>query len=230
MVSMCGRFVSKSPPSLMAERFDVIETAVEHAPNYNVSPRSKIYVVRQHPEGPRQLDLLRWGLIPKWAKDVKIGDRMINARAETLLEKPAFRALVAKQRCVIPVDGFYEWKRDGKVKQPMLIRRLDGAPLAFAGLWSVWRDPENDDAVVASCAIITTAATGAITQTHHRMPMMLEQGAWQQWLAVQCTDSQEAYSAMVPINVDELDVFPVSTLVNKPTNNGPELMDRIALA
>lgn len=226
---MCGRFVSVSSPTLVAERFDVKEQAVEtHEANYNVTPRTEIYVVRERAEHGRQLRLLRWGLVPSWAKDVKIGDRMINARAETLAEKPAFRKLLLTHRCIIPADGFYEWKRTSGAKQPMFIHRRDGEPLAFAGLWAAWKDRADPDAEwLRTCTIITTRANAAIEPIHDRMPVVLPESSWDRWLDPEYRDLDLVTALLVPDRAEELETYAVSDAVNRPVNNGPELVTRV---
>jgi putative SOS response-associated peptidase YedK len=174
---MCGRFVATSPPDELAAYFGATpapETALE--PNYNVAPTQDVLAVVEA-DGERHLDAFFWGLVPSWAKDVKIGSRMINARAETLAEKSAFKRSFQTRRCLVPADAFYEWKKlDGTKKpkkQPMLIRRADGAPLAFAGLWSVWRGPDKDQEPLRSLTIVTTAPNRPMAAVHDRMPVIL---------------------------------------------------------
>ncbi|MFN8037113.1 MAG: SOS response-associated peptidase [Acidimicrobiia bacterium] len=230
---MCGRFVSVSSPALVAERFQVDEVAVEaHEADYNVTPRSEIYVVREHPDHGRQLRLVRWGLVPSWAKDVKIGDRMINARAESLADKPAFRSALQKRRCIIPADGFYEWKRTaGRRKQPMFIHRRDGEPLAFAGLWAAWKNPADPDADwLRTCTIITTEANAAVEEIHDRMPLVLPESNWHRWLDPEVRDLEVVAGLLRPDAAEGAgvyDVYPVSDAVNRPANNGPELLARV---
>jgi putative SOS response-associated peptidase YedK len=226
---MCGRFVSVSSPALIAERFGVDEVALEsHEADYNVTPRAEIYVVRERSDHRRQLGLLRWGLVPSWAKDVKIGDRMINARAETVAEKPSYRSALLKHRCIIPADGFYEWKRTSGAKQPMFIHRRDGEPLAFAGLWAAWHDPTKPEGEwLRTCTIITTKANAAVEQIHDRMPVVLPEAAWDRWLDPDCRELDVVRGLLVPELADAFDVYPVSDAVNRPVNNGPELVRRI---
>jgi putative SOS response-associated peptidase YedK len=245
---MCGRYVTVSSPALLAERFGVTdirlpEEALE--PSYNVAPRADVPVIaEQRDTHERVLDVARWGLVPYWAKDAKIGDRMINARAETVLTSNAFKRPFEKRRCIVPADGFYEWEklepektrsnaspaRKGRSgpKQPWFIRRRDGEPLAFAGLWETWRDPneEDDDAPrLRTCVIITTTPNELLAPIHDRMPVVLPESEWGTWLDVENRDTAQLQKLLVPSPASELEVWPVSTLVNKADNNGPELLE-----
>ena len=254
---MCGRFVTASSPALIADRFAVDEVddtvAPSLEPDYNVSPRRNVLAVRQRPleEGgtERVLSRLRWGLVPSWAKELKVGDRMINARAETVASKPAYRRAFANKRCLIPADGFYEWKagqpgssagssagqatgRAKPRKQPYFIHRKDGEPLAFAGLWEVWKIPEGSpdevqdvgqDGWLRSCVIVTTAANDFMAPIHNRMPVILPESAWEQWLDPEEHDVDALAKLLVPAPGSLLEAYPVSTSVNNARNNGPEL-------
>jgi putative SOS response-associated peptidase YedK len=251
---MCGRYVTVSSPALLAERFDVTELRLpEEAlePSYNVAPRADVPVIaeRRHGSEPRDpgthervLDVVRWGLVPFWAKDPKIGDRMINARADKILTSNAFKRPFERRRCIVPADGFYEWEKievPGKPKptasparkgrsgprQPWFIRRRDGEPLAFAGLWETWRDPEKDDARLRTCVIITTDANELLAPIHDRMPVVLPESEWETWLDVENHDTAKLHELLVPSPASELEMWPVSTLVNKADNNGPELIE-----
>jgi putative SOS response-associated peptidase YedK len=251
---MCGRYVSVSSPSLLASQFGVeeVRTADVDA-NYNVTPRAEVPIVAVS-RGVRVLDRVRWGLVPFWAKDRSIGDKLINARAETVATKPAYRRAFERRRCIIPADGFYEWRAvEGvKVRQPYFIRRRDGEPLAFAGLWESWYDPngqERSGALLAegiaggsesdpskrspsrlrSCAIVTTTANEELTPLHHRMPVVLPAPHWDEWLDPQRQDVERLQSLCAPLPDGELVFHPVSRLVNKPDNNGPELVEEVAL-
>jgi putative SOS response-associated peptidase YedK len=233
---VCGRYVQVSSPVLLAERFDVDEVATEaHEPDYNVAPRASVYGIVEREPGSRVLESLRWGLVPSWAEDRKIGDRMINARAETLAEKPAYKRAFARRRCILPADGFYEWralpKQVGRKarKQPMFIHRRDGEPLAFAGLWETWRDPSDTDAPwLVSCVIVTTRANEVLTPIHDRMPVVLAEDAWSTWLDPDQRDVDQVAPLLVPAPSEWFEIFPVSTLVNKADNNGPDLVEPVA--
>jgi putative SOS response-associated peptidase YedK len=237
---MCGRYVTVSSPALLAERFHVDDIRLPEEPlepSYNVAPRAEVPVVaeRRGEAGShtRVLDLVRWGLIPFWAKDPKIGDRMINARADKILTSSAFKRPFERRRCIVPADGFYEWEKvevAGKAKprkQPWFIRRRDGEPLAFAGLWETWRDPDADgDAPpMRSCVIITTGPNELLAPIHDRMPVVLPESAWDTWLDVENHDTTRLQQLLVASPAEELEMWPVSSLVNKADNNGPELLE-----
>jgi putative SOS response-associated peptidase YedK len=234
---MCGRFVSSSPPDELAAYFGVDQVAEtvldpEHpGPNYNVAPTQDVLGIVED-DDQRHMDAFFWGLIPSWAKEAKIGSRMINARAETLAEKNAFKSSFAKRRCIVPADGFYEWKAldgGGKKarKQPMFITSRSGAPLAFAGLWSVWRGPDKDQEPLRSLTIVTTSANGTMAPIHDRMPVILPEGAWAEWLDRDVDDLPRLSKLLVPAADDLLAVRPVSTEVNNVRNNGLHLVDEV---
>jgi len=237
---MCGRFVTASSPALLAERFEVDDVAIanDREPDYNVAPRAQVMVVRQR-DDRRVLSELRWGLVPSWAKDTSVGDRMINARAEGLATKPAYKRSFAKKRCLIPADGFYEWRvvappttpKGRPKKQPMFVHRRDGEPFAFAGLWDVWKVPEGvvlegvgPDGWLRSCSIVTTRANDVLLPIHDRMPLLLPESAWAEWLDPGNEDVDALAGLLVPAPDDEIELWPVSTAVNKADNNGPELV------
>ena len=231
---MCGRYVSATPPGEVAKYFGALAPSPEHvlSPNHNVAPTQTVYAVRER-EGVRSLDTLHWGLVPFWAKDPKIGNRMINARAETVADKNAFRVPLARRRCIIPADGFYEWQRleGSKRKQPMFISRPDGEPFAFAGLWEKWRDADNldDDGEpleLHSCTIITCEANDAMAEIHDRMPVVLPPGAWDFWLDPANNDSEAVSGLLVPAPSGLIRMHPVSTEVNNARNNGAHLIER----
>ncbi len=236
---MCGRYVQVSSPTLLAERFDVDEIAIDEAPepSYNVAPRAEVLTIREHrraepeadaPAAPRVLEQMRWGLVPSWAKDPKIGDRLINARAESVAEKPAFKAAFLKRRCLLPADGFYEWQAVAgrKQKQPMFVHRRDGEPIAFAGLWEAWRDQPESPWLI-TCAIVTTRANATMAPVHDRMPVMLPETAWDTWLDPCVAECARLAALLVPPPDDLLELWPVSTQVNSASNNGPELAARV---
>jgi putative SOS response-associated peptidase YedK len=229
---MCGRFVQVSSPDLLVERFGVDEVAAPaHAPSYNVAPRAGVYAVRDRAEQDgrrRSLSELRWGLVPSWAKDTKVGDRMINARAESLTDKPAYERAFRRHRCLVPADGFYEWQRRGSRKQPMFIHRRDGEPMAFAGLWAAWRDGDGDDADwLRSCAIVTTDANDVLAPLHERMPVVLEERDWDRWLDPSADDVNALARLLVPASNELLVAYPVSSAVNSADNDGPELVQQV---
>lgn len=233
---MCGRFVSATPPDQLAAYFDAALAAPELAASYNVAPTNDVYAVVQTAQG-RQLEAVHWGLVPSWAKDVKLGQKMINARADTLATKSAFKTSFAKRRCIIPADGFYEWQvvpgrltaRGTPAKQPMFIHRADGAPLAFAGLWAVWRDPAAGPEApwLHSATIITTDANAVVAPVHDRMPAILAPDDWEAWLDPDHHDLAELQALLGPAPDDVLVLHPVSTAVNNVRNKGPELADPV---
>lgn len=226
---MCGRFVSTSPPDDLAAYFGA-EPASEAVlePNYNVAPTQDVLAVIEDDDA-RHLDAFYWGLVPSWAKDVKIGSRMINARAETLAERSAFKKPFAARRCLVPADGFYEWKKleagTKPKKQPMYIHRADGRPLAFAGLWSVWRGPDHDQEPLRSLTIITTTPNGLMAPIHDRMPAILTEDRWATWLDRDNHDLDALGRLLAPVDDELLAVTPVGNLVNNVRNNGPELVE-----
>lgn len=228
---MCGRFVSSSPPDELAKYFDVqavAESVVE--PNYNVAPSSDIYVVVET-GGVRRLDTFHWGLVPFWAKGPSTGNKMINARAESVAEKNAYKHAFKKRRCIIPVDGFYEWRKipGQKTKQPYFIQRTDGEPMAFAGLWEVWRpkeDTERETDPLRSCTIITGEPNEKIAEIHDRMPVLLPPSAWDEWLDPSNDDLETLRKLLVPAPPELITLHPVSRQVNNVRENGPELIER----
>ncbi len=228
---MCGRFVSSSPPDELAKYFDVEQVADKVLEeSYNVAPSNDVYVVVET-VGIRRLETFHWGLIPFWAKDPSAGNKMINARAEGLAEKNAYKRAFTKRRCIIPADGFYEWKKvpGQKAKQPYFIQRADGEPLAFAGLWEVWRpkdtarDEGDDGDVIRSCTIITGQPNEKIAEIHDRMPVMLPPDKWAEWLDPENDDLATLGKLLVPAPASLLAVHPVSTAVNNVRSRGAEL-------
>jgi len=231
---MCGRYVSVSSPALLAERLHVDEIRTDDAePDYNVTPRAEVPVVAETKEHRRVLDRVRWGLVPSWAKDLSVGDRQINARADTVATKPAYRRAFERRRCLMPADGFYEWQAvpGRKQKQPYFIARADREPMVFAGLYEVWRDRSDPEAEwMRSCAIVTTAANEKLEPIHDRMPVVLAERDWAEWLDPEVRDTTTLARLLVPAPSEDFLCYPVSTLVNKPDNQGPELLDEVAEA
>jgi len=237
---MCGRYASARKRIELLEEFSVQRDKVARPlePDYNVAPTKPVYAVltrgeRAEPEAEpaRELRVVRWGLVPSWAKDASIGSRLINARAETVSEKPAFRRASAARRCLLPADGYYEWQagRDGGPKQPYYIHSADGNSLAFAGLYELWRDkrvPDDDpDAWLWSATIITTSAPDELGRIHDRMPMVIGRGSWADWLDPASGDAADLRSLLVPAASGRLISYPVATTVNSVRNNGPELIE-----
>lgn len=230
---MCGRFVSARKRLELLEEFAATRDAVpaDRDADYNVAPTKRIYTVLTHKD-ERELRLVRWGLVPSWAKDTKVGARMINARAETVAVKPSFRAAFARRRCLIPADGYYEWMTEDKVKQPYYIYRTDGGILAFAGIYELWRDqrvPEDhEDAWYWSASIITTEAEDEIGRIHDRTPMTIAPGDWADWLDPANKDKELLHEVMRPATSSGsrgLSSYKVSTEVNSVRNNGPSLIE-----
>ena len=217
----------RAGPSELAQIFDaeVRDPGAfeELGPRYNVAPTQPVTVVVQHDEG-RLIELHRWGLVPSWADSVAVGARMINARAETLATSSAFRPSLLRWRCVIPADGFYEWRRDGKARKPFLIHAADDRPLAFAGLWAPWRDPSTGSWLL-SASVVTTAANGIVAELHNRMPAILSADEWPLWLDPTISDSGLLESLLHPAPDDLLRLDPASPLVNNANNEGPELLE-----
>jgi putative SOS response-associated peptidase YedK len=223
---MCGRYVAAAPPSEIAKYFAAAaptETVLE--PSYNVAPTNEVYAVVERGD-ERRIEHLRWGLVPLWAKDIAIGSKMINARAEGIGTKNAYRHAFRKQRCIIPADGFFEWKvvEGQKRKQPMYIHRVDDEPLAFAGLWETWRGPDRDAEPLYTCTIITTTANETMKPVHDRMPVILPPERWDQWLDPTMNDTDALAKFLVPAPSSLLTLYPVSTAVNHVRNKGAELI------
>jgi len=217
---MCGRFVQAQRPEFYAEHFGVEVMKTESlAPSWNVAPTDQVYAVAEH-AGERLLGTFRWGLLPWWAKDRKVAARNINARAETAAEKPAFRDSFVTKRCLIPADGFFEWERKPKGKLPHFIHSKTDEPLALAGLWASWRDPETDERV-RTCTVLTRDPNELVAKLHNRMPVVLTREAWGDWLDPG-NDDRGRLEAMLAAPVPPLVEHAVSTLVNKVANNVPE--------
>ncbi len=259
---MCGRYASARRRIELLEEFRIERDRASEPlePDYNVAPTKRVYAVitrdERAPESPessapagvaRELRVVRWGLVPFWAKDPKIGSRLINARAETVAAKPAFRHAFRRRRCLLPADGYYEWQRpdgteddtpggkggDGRggAKQPYFICRGDGGPLAFAGLYELWRDAalpdDHDRAWLWTATIITTSAPDELGKIHDRMPMIIEPDRWADWLDPAADDPADLTALLAPAASSGLISYPVSTVVNSVRNNGPELITRV---
>ena len=224
---MCGRFNLHTPIHQWAQLFlpelDPEDAPLDDPPRYNIAPTQFIAAIREDEDKRRELVMLRWGLVPFWAKDIKIGSRSINARSETAATKPMFRSSFEKRRCLIPVDGFYEWERKAKGKLPHYIYAADNKPLPVAGLWSSWNDPETDERVL-TCTILTTSPNDLLSSIHDRMPVVLPRDQWASWLNPDNNDTDALQQLMVPYPAALMAEHPVSTLVNKVANNVPELI------
>jgi putative SOS response-associated peptidase YedK len=221
---MCGRFASFLPPEAVARLFHTVSPVPNFPPNWNLAPTDDAMVVRRHPEtGERHLDLLKWGLLPYFTKDPALARRPINARAETVASSGMFKAAFARRRCLVPADAFYEWQVIDGGKQPYAVARVDGQPMAFAGIWDGFRSP--DGTVTRSFAIITTGANARLAAIHERMPVVLEPQDWPTWLGETECDPAPLLRASAE---DVLKVWPVGRQVNSVRNNGAELLESIA--
>lgn len=223
---MCGRFTQERPASELAEIFAAEPLADELGARYNVAPTDEAFVVVQR-EDRRAVTAYRWGLVPHWSTDRKSASRMFNARAETITASPAFREAFRRRRCLVPVDSFYEWKREGGVRQPYRVTRADGLPLALAGLWAGWRDPTNDE-VQRTFTIVTTTPNAAMADLHDRMPVVLGPASWDRWLtdgrSGPPVDPDELLAMLEPSDGVPLRIYPVNRYVNDVRRDGPELI------
>lgn len=220
---MCGRFVQVEKPEFYAEHFGAEFVRTETlAQNFNVAPTEHVYAIAEH-DGARTLTSFRWGLVPHWAKDLKVGSKAINARVETAASKPMFRDAFARRRCIIPADGFYEWERKAKGKLPHYIHTADDTPLALAGLWSSWRDPETDERVL-TCTILTGKPNDLVEPLHDRMPVILPADTWSEWLDRDTHDVDAIASLTGVYPSDRMSEHAVSTLVNTVANKTPDLI------
>ncbi|OLR90406.1 SOS response-associated peptidase [Actinokineospora bangkokensis] len=238
---MCGRYASSKDPAALAAEFDAADATgdAERAPDYNVAPtKDVVTVVQRHPrddEGnpdtsttERTLRVMKWGLVPAWAKDASGGAKLINARSESAAQKPTFKKPLAQRRCILPADGWYEWRRDGKHKQAFFTTDPDGRSLAMAGLWTTWHDKADPDAgVLITCAVLTTAAVGPLAEVHDRMPLLLAPSAWADWLDPDRADVADLLAPPSEELVGALEVRPVSSMVNNVRNNGADLLRRV---
>jgi len=212
---MCGRFTLTTNLGAIAARFGVARFLEEVGPRYNIAPTQPVIVVND--DGSRHLTEMRWGLIPSWAKEPTIGNRMINARAETVATKPAFRAALRKRRCLIPADGFYEWQQVGRRKQPVYITLKTREPFSFAGLWETWTSPEGEE--VRTCTIITTEANDVLKPIHDRMPVILTREAEGVWLDPAIQDPERLLPLLTPYPSEGMELYPVTTKVNNPAHD-----------
>jgi putative SOS response-associated peptidase YedK len=216
---MCGRYTLTIDIKTVAEKFGV-PASLDTSARYNIAPTQEVVSVMRN--GASHLEWLRWGLIPSWAKDESIGSRMINARAETLTEKPSFKGLLRAKRCLIVADGFYEWKQENGSKIPMYMTLKSGEPFAFAGLWDLWKSPGGEH--IRSCTIITTEPNDLVASIHNRMPAILLPGAYADWLDPDIRDEQALSHWLAPYPAEEMTARPVSRLVNDPRRDSPELI------
>lgn len=215
---MCGRFTLTSTPERLALRFGLREVP-DLSPRFNIAPAQDVATIRAEPEGARVLEPRRWGLIPPWAKDPKVGIRMINARAETAAERPAYRKAFRLRRCLVPADGFYEWAGTSQARQPYHIGVNDGSPFAMAGLWERWSSPGG--LVIESCTLLTTRANERIAPLHDRMPVILDPQDYARWLDPESRDVDGLLDLLRPFASDRMTLHPVSSRVNNPRYDDP---------
>jgi putative SOS response-associated peptidase YedK len=219
---MCGRYTLRAPAADVARAFQVDETP-SLFPRYNIAPTQPVPIVRQ--AAAREMVLARWGLVPSWASDLSIGYKLINARSETAASKPSFRSAFKQRRCLVVADGFYEWEKAGKHKQPFHIRMKDDGPFAFAGLWERWQEPGGEP--VESFTILTTEANGLMKPLHDRMPVILAPWDYDRWIDSKSRDVEELQALLVPCPDEWLTATPVSTYVNSPKNEGPKCLEPV---
>lgn len=224
---MCGRYSQRQPAEVIAKAFEV-DNVPALEPRYNVAPTQSVPTVLQPSISKnRQFKMMHWGLIPKWAKDSKIGSKLINARAETVAEKPAFKSAFRKRRCLVLTDGFYEWQQqeNKKQKQPYYFFLKDGQPFAFAGLWEQWEDASGE--VVNSCTLLTTDANELMRPVHNRMPVILHPKDYEPWLDSELKELEQLQPLLRPYSTQDMLAYPVSTVVNKPSNDNAECIKSI---
>lgn len=222
---MCGRFAQRTDAKRLAREFKVSDVPEVEA-RYNIAPTQDILGIRRA-EDEREAVFLKWGLIPSWAKDSSIGAKLINARSETVMEKPSFREAFKKRRCIIPADGFYEWQRTGGKKQPFFFQMRDKRPFGFAGLWEKWR--AEDGQALETCTILTTEANEVLRLVHDRMPVILHPGDYELWLEDDARNVDLMKELLRPYPSSEMVSYPVSTLVNNTSNYGAELLNPVQL-
>ena len=224
---MCGRFTQTAPPDVIAEHFHLDEPPL-FKPRYNIAPSQQVAAIRiNHDAAKRECIMLRWGLIPSWAKDPKIGNQCINAKAETVAEKPSFRSAFKKRRCLVIADGFYEWQIHGTRKQPMWIGLRDRRPFAFAGLWEHWSP--NHGEPIESCTIITTQPNVLMQSIHNRMPVILAPQDYETWLDPAFQQVATLNTLLRPFPAEHMTAFPVSTVVNNPRHDAPQCLEPVAV-
>jgi putative SOS response-associated peptidase YedK len=224
---MCGRFTQTASPEVIAEQFKITNPPL-FTPRYNIAPSQPIAAIRIDPDtATRTLVMLRWGLIPSWAKDPKIGNQCINAKAETVAEKPSFRSAFKKRRCLVIATGFYEWQVQGRAKQPIWIGLQSKRPFAFAGLWEQWKPPEGEP--LETCTIITTEPNDLMAPIHNRMPVILSPASYDQWLDLSFQQIEPLKALLRPYPSEELTAYPVSTLVNNPRHDASQCLEPVSV-
>jgi putative SOS response-associated peptidase YedK len=219
---MCGRYAITSAPEAIRTLFGYAEQP-NFPPRYNIAPTQPIAIVRLM-DGKRQFALVRWGLLPSWVKEPKKFTLLINARGESVMDKPAFKAAMKYRRCLVPADGFYDWKATGTRRQPYFVRAKSGAPLAFAGLWETWTGPNGEE--LETAAIVTTRANRALADIHERMPVIVPPDAFDLWLNCAAVDAETAAALIAPAPENLLEAYEVSTAVNRTANDHPQLVER----
>jgi putative SOS response-associated peptidase YedK len=226
---MCGRYRLSRRKQIIEEHFDAVSGEEEWSPRCNIAPTQPIPVIRQHPKEPvRQLSLMKWGLIPSWAKDPSAAAMMINARSETAATKPAFRDALKSRRCLIPADAFYEWSRVGKAKQPYCFEVSDGELFSFAGIWDRWKDPSGN--WIRTCSILTTMPNTVTAPVHDRMPVILDPDAYELWLDPGMRDVSAVSDMLKPYDARQMRRYPVSTRVNSVVNDDEKCSEPVEVA
>ncbi len=224
---MCGRYTLATPGDVIAQQFALAATPSLTA-RYNIAPTQEVPAVRAAQGGARELAMMKWGLVPRWAEDPSIGNRLINARSETVAEKPAFRSAFKRQRCLVLADGFYEWQKVGAgAKQPFHIRLAGGGPFAFAGLWEHW---QKEGQTVESCTLLTTGPNGLMAPIHDRMPVILDPAEYELWLDPRQTDRARLEPLLDSFPAEGMEAWPVSRLVNSPGNDSPRCIEPVSSA
>ena len=225
---MCGRYTLKTNSQELSSLFELLEEP-DLEPRYNIAPTQQIPVILEDPDdGNRTLQMMHWGLIPSWADDPSIGSRMINARAETVSEKPSYRSAFKRRRCLIPADGFYEWAKEPGGKQPYHLRLKSGDPFAFAGLWESWSmDSDEGGEKIRSATIITTEPNEVASEVHNRMPVILPPDLYDVWLDPENDDREELLSMLAPYPAEDMEAYPVSRDVNRPANDHPRVLEPV---
>lgn len=220
---MCGRFTLRKPAERIAREFQLVEVPTIEF-RYNIAPTQNILAIRHSPDG-REGGMFKWGLIPSWAKDASIGAKLINARSETVAEKPSFRESFKRRRCIIPADGFYEWQRTGGKKQPFYFRLKDDRLFGFAGLWDKWRSPDGES--LETCSLLTTEANEVLRPVHDRMPVILHSDDYDLWLDEDVRKQDLRQELLRPYPASEIAAYPVSMAINRPAHQGEELVQPI---
>jgi putative SOS response-associated peptidase YedK len=223
---MCGRFTLHSRLNLLLQQFS-LQAGLDWAPRYNIAPTQRVPIIRVSPvTGQREMVPARWGLVPTWAKDITIGNRLINARAESVASKPSFRSAFKRRRCLVPADGYFEWQKRPAGKQPYYIHRRDNLPFGFAGLWESWHEDQDD--ALETFTVITTDASPTAAAVHDRMPVIIEPRDYGAWLDPAASDHDALQSMLRPYNGDDLELDPVDKRVNSPTHDDPTCVEPLA--